>query len=140
MTSQLPPWFTSSIGDLASYPENLVHKSTYPGALTSYRGRLDEIGTKLFVVKEDYVNVPFRDLIGDGPGYSISSGLDWWKVSKLHQGSINTKYTLMRSSKYASVKHQGCIPILRQFGRIGDVVLCEFLCFIVEKEQGINAE
>lgn len=75
MTSQLPPWFTSSIRDLGSYPENLVHKSTYPGALKTYNTRLDDIEVKLFVTRDDDVNVPFRDLIGTGPGHSVSSRL-----------------------------------------------------------------
>ena len=67
MTSHLPQWFISSIRDLASYPENLVRKSTYPDALKNYRRRLEEIEKKLFVAKEADVNVPFRDLIGNGP-------------------------------------------------------------------------
>ena len=46
----------------------------------------------------------------------------------------------MRSSRYALVMHQECIPMLRQFSRIRDVVLCEFLFIIMEAEQGINAE
>ena len=73
MTSQLPPWFTSSIRDSGSYPENLEYKSTYPGALKTYKTRLDEIEKKLFVTRDVDVNVPFRDLIGTGPGHSFSS-------------------------------------------------------------------
>jgi len=67
MTSQLPPSFTSSIRDFNIYPENLVHKTTYLGALNAYRRRLDDIEKKLFVTKDVEVNVPFRDLIGTGP-------------------------------------------------------------------------
>ena len=72
MSPQLPHWFTSSIRDLASYPENLVHKSTYPDALKTYRTRLDDIEKKLFVSWEADANVPFRDLIAIGPSISIS--------------------------------------------------------------------
>lgn len=76
MTSQLPPWFTSSIRDLGSYPENLVHKSTYPDALKTYKTRLDDIEKKLFVTRDDDVNVPFRDLIDTGPGNTFTSRLE----------------------------------------------------------------
>ena len=75
MTLQLPSWFTNSIGDLGSYPENLVHKSTYPDALKTYKTRLDDIEKKLFVARDNDVNVPFRDLISTGPGHSLSSCL-----------------------------------------------------------------
>ena len=68
MTSQLPQSFTSSIRDFSSYPENLVHKTTYLGALKTYKARLDDIERKLFVSKDVEVNVPFRDLIDSGPG------------------------------------------------------------------------
>ena len=75
MTSQLPSWFTNSIGDSGSYPENLVYKSTYPDALKTYKTRLDDIGKKLFVARDDDVNVPFRDFISTGPSQPVSSRL-----------------------------------------------------------------
>lgn len=75
MTSQLPSWFSSSIRELGSYPENLVHKSTYPGVLRTYKTQLDDIEKKVFVTRDADVNVPFRDLISTGPGHSFSSGL-----------------------------------------------------------------
>ena len=75
MIPLLPLWFTSSIGNLGTYPENLVHKSTYPGALKTYKTQLDDIEKRLFVTKDADVNVPFRDLIGTGPGHSIFSRL-----------------------------------------------------------------
>lgn len=46
-----------------------MHKTIYLDALKTYRLRLDEIENKLFVAKDDDVNVPFRDLIGLGPGF-----------------------------------------------------------------------
>ena len=73
MTSQLPSWFTNSIGDLASYPENLAHKSTYPDALKTYKTRLNDIEKRLFVARDNDVNVPFRDLISTGPGHFFPS-------------------------------------------------------------------
>ena len=72
MTTQLLSWLTPSIRDTGSYPENLVHKSTYPGALKAYKAQLDDIEKKLFVTRDNDVNVPFRDLIGTGPGHSVS--------------------------------------------------------------------
>ena len=75
MTSQLPSCFTNSIRDFGSYPENLVYKSTYPDALQTYKTRLDAIEKKLFVARDNDVNVPFRDLISTGPGHLVSSPL-----------------------------------------------------------------
>ena len=99
MTSQLPQRFIISIKDLANYPENLVRKSTYPDALRSYKTRLDEIEKKLFVAKEADVNVPFRDLIGIGPGCSTASCLPYRNPSDMSQLSTNTKYTMMKGSR-----------------------------------------
>ena len=58
--------FTRSIRDFTSYPENVVHKTTYPDALKTYKGQLDDIEDKLFVTRDQEVNVPFRDLIDPG--------------------------------------------------------------------------
>lgn len=72
-SSQLPQsWqvFTSSIGEFNSYPENVVQKTTYLGALKRYKTQLDEIERKLFVTKDEEVNVPFRDLTDLGPGWT----------------------------------------------------------------------
>lgn len=74
MSSQLShSWqlFTSSIRELNSYPENLVHKSTYPDVLKTYKTRLDDIDKKLFVTRDEEVNVPFRDLIDPGQDFDL---------------------------------------------------------------------
>ena len=68
MTSPIPRFFTASVADFASYPENLVHKTTYLGALRSYKTRLDDIAKSLCVTKDVDANVPFRDLTNLGPG------------------------------------------------------------------------
>ena len=59
---------TASIRESGNYPQNLVHKTIYLDALNTYRTRLDEIEQQVFVSRDDDVNVPFRDLIGRGPG------------------------------------------------------------------------
>ena len=73
MTSQSQPLqsLTASIRDSGSYPENLVHRTLYLDALKTYKAHLDEIEKKLFVSRDDDVNVPFRDLIGLGPSISF---------------------------------------------------------------------
>lgn len=53
-----------------------MHKSTYPDALKTYKTRLDDIEKKLFVTRDDDVNVPFRDLIDTGPGNTFTSRLE----------------------------------------------------------------
>ena len=72
MTSPLPQLqpLTASIRDLATYPENLVHKTIYPDALKTYKYNLDDIEKSVFVSNDDDVNVPFRDLIDSGQGTS----------------------------------------------------------------------
>lgn len=68
MGLQLPALFSASYADFASYPENLVHKSTYAGGLRNYRLQLDDLQTKLFATKAANINVPFRDLQAAGNG------------------------------------------------------------------------
>ena len=69
--SQQMQSLTASIRESGSYPENLIHRTIYLDALKNYKTNLDEMETKLFVSKEDDVNVPFRDLVGDGPSNFI---------------------------------------------------------------------
>lgn len=69
MSLQLPQsWqaFTASIREFTSYPENVVHKTTYPDALKTYKLQLDNIEKALFVTNDEEVNLPFRDLIDPG--------------------------------------------------------------------------
>lgn len=67
-SQQLPSWqaFAASIREFTSYPENVVHKTIYPAALKTYKDQLDDIEKKLFVTRDEEVNVPFRDLKGLG--------------------------------------------------------------------------
>ena len=65
--SQMPGDFAASINDFESYPENLVHRTTYVGALQAHKTQLDTIERKLFTQNPGDINVPFRDLIGSGP-------------------------------------------------------------------------
>ena len=70
--SQPPEDFAASINDFEFYPENLIHRTTYVGALKAYKTQLDIIEKKLFTQKARDINVPFRDLIGSGPSKLIS--------------------------------------------------------------------
>ena len=76
MALQLPASFTNSYLDFASYPQNLIHRSTYAGALRTYKANLDDIAKKSFVTKDGAVNVPCRDLKpsedGSSPNEDIS--------------------------------------------------------------------
>ncbi|KAL9609994.1 MAG: hypothetical protein Q9167_005267 [Letrouitia subvulpina] len=69
MGLQLPAAFANSYQEFASYPENVVHKSTYIGGLRRYRIRLDEVQSKLFTPKDANINVPFRDLQHSGDAF-----------------------------------------------------------------------
>lgn len=64
--SQAPGDFAASINDFESYPENLIYRTTYVGALKAHKTQLDTIEKKLFTQKACDINVPFRDLIGSG--------------------------------------------------------------------------
>lgn len=75
--SQPPEDFAASINDFESYPENLLHRTTYVGALKAYKTQLDIIEKKLFTQNDDGINVPFRDLEGSGPSMLISFASDF---------------------------------------------------------------
>ena len=77
--SQPPEDFAASIRDFESYPENLIHRSTYVGALKAYKTQLDIIEKKLFTQKAPDIIVPFRDLKGSGPSMlmSVAPGLQF---------------------------------------------------------------
>ncbi len=68
--------FEASINDFESYPENLIHRTTYLGALKAHKTQLDTIEKKLFTQNAHDINVPFRDLIGSGPSMLISFAPD----------------------------------------------------------------
>ena len=68
MNSQLPLTFATSVEDFERYPENLVNRTTYPGALKAHKTQLDAIERRLFTTKAVDINVPFRDSIGTCPG------------------------------------------------------------------------
>ena len=88
MSPQLPqPWqaFAASIRDFISYPENVVHRTTYLDALSKYKIQLDDIEKKLFVTKDQEVNVPFRDLIDPGQDLDL---LETTSVQWLMLGSV----------------------------------------------------
>ena len=74
MTSQpgVLQTFTASIRASGDYPENLLQRTIYLDALKTYKSQLDEIERKLFVTRDDDVNVPFRDLIDLAPGKHTS--------------------------------------------------------------------
>lgn len=71
---QIQP-LTASLLESRSYPENLCNKTTYIDALKNYRYRLDEVENGLCVLTDEHVNVPFRDLVGDGPGTDTPDGM-----------------------------------------------------------------
>jgi hypothetical protein len=61
---QLRVRFQKSCLNSASYPENLIHRSTstYHTALKAYRKRLDGVSQSLLLLNEEQVEVPFIDL------------------------------------------------------------------------------
>lgn len=85
---QLPSIFQQSCLNSKSYPQNLLHKSTYTyhTALQLYKHRLDAAEPDLFVDDESKVEVSFRDLhnaSGKGTGIDASWGAfhtDAWCV------------------------------------------------------------
>lgn len=97
MSSHLPPsWqaFIASIREFKSYPENVVHKTTYLDALKTYKIQLDDIEKKLFVTRDEDVNVPIRDLIDPGQDVDLLDSRtynDWCPVDferiKIHNDS-----------------------------------------------------
>ena len=77
MGLQVPPALANSYRGFASYPENLVNKSTYIGGLRNYRTQLDDIQNSLFHTKDANINVPFQDLEISGNGTAHPS-FDLW--------------------------------------------------------------
>lgn len=73
-TLQLPADFQSSYENSVSYPQNLVYRASYPGALQVYTSRLDT-AVKLLVEKDIDADVPFRDFRPTGQGARKSSPL-----------------------------------------------------------------
>jgi hypothetical protein len=67
-TLQLPTDFQSSYENSESYPQNLVYRASYLGALQAYTSRLDTAVPKLLVEKDTDANVPFRDFRPTGQG------------------------------------------------------------------------
>jgi hypothetical protein len=56
--------FWPSYTNFATYPANLVQKTTYPAALKAYASRLDQFVPRLFLNGQSYV--PFREFTGIG--------------------------------------------------------------------------
>ena len=48
-----------------------MHKSTYPDVLKTYKTRLDDIEKRLFVTRDEEMNVPFRDSVDLGEGFDL---------------------------------------------------------------------
>lgn len=72
----LPDSFQSSYLNAASYPENLLHRSTntYPTALKAYKERLDAAEADLLIEHASKVEVPFRDIhnsSGEGTSHAL---------------------------------------------------------------------
>jgi hypothetical protein len=65
-TAQLhiPDAFKNSYLKLDSYPRNLIHQTSYPAALKAHFDRLEVSSPTLFEQDEQYVQVPFRELVG----------------------------------------------------------------------------
>ena len=75
MALQLPAAFEKSYKDFRNYPENIIYRTTYIGALKSRKARLDDTERKLFALEGannaiPYV-VPFRDLSQSGQRVSL---------------------------------------------------------------------
>ena len=68
MALQLPQVFLSSINNFGSYPENLIHRTSYHSVLRAFKAQLDDKHKTPFARKDADVNVPFRDLLDDGSG------------------------------------------------------------------------
>ena len=68
MTLQLPQSFLNSINNFGSYPENLIHRTSYHSVLRAFKEQLDDKHKTPFARKDADVNVPFRDLLDDGSG------------------------------------------------------------------------
>ncbi|OCK89415.1 uncharacterized protein K441DRAFT_644795 [Cenococcum geophilum 1.58] len=67
-TLQLPADFQFSYENSVSYPQNLVYRASYLGALQAYTSRLDTAVPKLLVEKDTDADVPFRDFRPTGQG------------------------------------------------------------------------
>ena len=72
-TLQLPADFQSSYENSVSYPQNLVYRASYPGALQAYTSRLNTAVPKLLIEKDTDADVPFRDFRPTGQGARKSS-------------------------------------------------------------------
>ena len=68
MVLHLPQSFASSISAFGSYPENLIHRTTYHGVSSAYRNQLDDKDKTLFARKDADINVPFRDWVDASSG------------------------------------------------------------------------
>jgi hypothetical protein len=60
--------FHDSYQKCETYPCNLVHQTSYSGALQAYRDRLNNVSSNLFTSTEDEILIPFRDLLPNEQG------------------------------------------------------------------------
>jgi len=65
---QISDSFQNSYKSCETYPCNLVHQTSYPGAVQAYRNRLDNASSKLFTSNEEEILIPFRDLLPNEQG------------------------------------------------------------------------
>jgi hypothetical protein len=65
---QISDAFQSSYKSCDTYPCNLVHQTSYLGAIQAYRNRLDIASSKLFTASDGDVLIPFRDLLPNEQG------------------------------------------------------------------------
>ena len=129
MNSQLPQSFVSSVANFMSYPENLVHKTTYPAALRAERSRLDDIERKLFTTKAADINVPFRDLIVSGPSISPFASLE--SHAELVQHLTSAKSMMMASSRTGWATHQERSKREEHPTEIQYVVSCKYIASLI---------
>ena len=94
--------FSKSYKEFATYPENLVHKSTYIGGLRNYRTHLDEVQSTLFTSKDENINVPFRDLAQSENGTSFYN-IYGVKDTDQAQDLRGKRCAMMMSSRAGSV-------------------------------------
>lgn len=60
-TLQLPADFQYSYEHSENYPQNLISRASYPGALKAYTSRLDTAAPTLLAEIDKETDVPFRD-------------------------------------------------------------------------------